>query len=531
MSVYSGPEIANDGLVFAYDMGNTEKSWKGRPTTNSINAATAGLGRYNNPGFSGTVTNTGQTYKGMPIYELTFIPQDSSFISRLASGEGFGCVHTMGIALQANTRYMASIYVKSDHPLQASASQGFSNGYSNISGWNQNGTTSTRYQEDGWTRLYTQYLNSVDGYSTRTSTFQVNFTVNTTATQTVDVNFTVPTNGSGIVDFATLHAIVGASPNIASNGGLTGLSIVNHGLNTTDFQKLSWPSVVRLKSSDLPFNYFVRLSVPSTGGVNTTISLRANFNGYYTALTDSKYWKLTFDTTGVAVGQVLKTYWCCPMIEQHDTVYPSTFVNGTRTNTQAILDLVGNNTVTANALTYNTDGSFSFNGSNNGMTVPGTNFSLNAMTIGCWCFSTNFQHNGFLFEKTTNGSVNTQYSFFFNNNAGSNLYFRTYGLSSTDLILSRVASGVVDNAWNHVVATFDGSIKRIYVNGNLMATSAALTGTIVQNNTGAAFIGIYGNFAGYPFNGKIDSEKIYNRALTAAEVQQNFSALRGRFGI
>jgi len=34
MSVFSGPEIINDGLVFCYDMGNTEKSFKGAPVTN-----------------------------------------------------------------------------------------------------------------------------------------------------------------------------------------------------------------------------------------------------------------------------------------------------------------------------------------------------------------------------------------------------------------------------------------------------------------------------------------------------------------
>src|SRR6056300_1954798 len=34
MSAYSGPEISNDGLVFHFDMGNTDKSWKGAPTTN-----------------------------------------------------------------------------------------------------------------------------------------------------------------------------------------------------------------------------------------------------------------------------------------------------------------------------------------------------------------------------------------------------------------------------------------------------------------------------------------------------------------
>ena len=34
-----------------------------------------------------------------------------------------------------------------------------------------------------------------------------------------------------------------------------------------------------------------------------------------------------------------------------------------------------------------------------------------------------------------------------------------------------------------------------------------------------------------PFNGKISQTLAYNRALTAAEVKQNFNALRGRFGI
>jgi len=35
----------------------------------------------------------------------------------------------------------------------------------------------------------------------------------------------------------------------------------------------------------------------------------------------------------------------------------------------------------------------------------------------------------------------------------------------------------------------------------------------------------------YYFKGKISVVKIYNRALSAAEVQQNFNATRSRFGI
>lgn len=92
-------------------------------------------------------------------------------------------------------------------------------------------------------------------------------------------------------------------------------------------------------------------------------------------------------------------------------------------------------------------------------------------------------------------------------------------------------SQVCETSEENVVATWDGTNKRIYVNGILRATSANLTGTVTQNTTGAAYIGIFGNFAGYPFNGRISKTSIYNRALTAAEIQQNFNALKSRFSI
>jgi hypothetical protein len=540
MGAYSGPEIVNDGLVFAYDMGNIQKSWIGRPTTNTVDAISSALNRYNNPGFSGTSTNTGLTYRGMPIYELTFTPQDASFISRLSSGEGFGCFHTMGIPLSANTNYMASIYFRSEHPLQNSASQGFINTYSNITGWGQNGTSTTRYQEDGWTRLYSQYNNTVNGFSLRASPFQSNFTVNTTSTTTVDVNFTVPANGAGLSDFNFLHAIVGANPTIFNNGGLTGLSIVNHGLDTTNFEKLSWPSVIRLRSSDLPFNYFVRLSVPSTGGVNTTIQLRANFNGYYTALTDNKFWKITFDTTNVAVGQVLRTYWCAPMLEQHDTVYPSTFVNGTRSNTQALLDLTNRNTITATSLTYQNDGSFSFNGSSNYLTL--TDFNMESLiaseiTLEAWVNHINFTgsqayiNNWHSFTadqrgvilRTFNSSSFPSFWWCWGTENGSNSYS---AVSASNITLST-------NTWYHVVGTYKkNDAAKIYVNGNLInsATGTSVSKDIVYDTTNKFNVG-QSNINSSWMNGQISQAKVYNRALTANEVAQNFNALRGRYGI
>ena len=190
----------------------------------------------------------------------------------------------------------------------------------------------------------------------------------------------------------------------------------------------------------------------------------------------------------------------------------------------------GNSGTLTNGPTYNSanGGSIVFDGSNDGVQLPGTNLSLNQMTISSWNFSSNFNQNGFMFEKTTNGSVNTQYSLFYN--SSNQIYYRTYGLSTTDLTVNTSTAGVINNQWNNVVATWDGTNKRIYVNGVLRATSATLSGTVTQNTTGAAFIGIYGG-GGYPFNGRIAQTQIYNRALTASEITQNFNALRGRFGI
>ena len=191
----------------------------------------------------------------------------------------------------------------------------------------------------------------------------------------------------------------------------------------------------------------------------------------------------------------------------------------------------GNNGTLVNGVGFSSSngGSFVFNGSSNrGIQLAGTNLSLNQMTISSWNYSTNYNQNGFMFEKTTDGTVNTQYSLFYN---GSNqIYYRTYGLSIVDLSIT-TSDAVINSRWNNIIATFDGVNKRIYVNGILRGTSANLTGTVTQNLTGAAYIGTYGNFAGYYFNGNIAQTHIYNRALTLLEIQQNFNASKSRFGI
>jgi hypothetical protein len=79
------------------------------------------------------------------------------------------------------------------------------------------------------------------------------------------------------------------------------------------------------------------------------------------------------------------------------------------------------------------------------------------------------------------------------------------------------------NAWSHVVATYnknDGKV-RIFVDG-LERDNRAYSGDITTS-TGSLFIGgnaIWGEY----FNGRIDNVRIYNRALSIAEIQTNQGA-------
>lgn len=193
----------------------------------------------------------------------------------------------------------------------------------------------------------------------------------------------------------------------------------------------------------------------------------------------------------------------------------------------ALVDLMGNNTVAANSLTYASDGTFSFNGSSNFMTFP-ENSALNTQTptVEVWVKTNATTQNGFWFEK---GNVNTQYSLF---QEGANIQWRMIvGGGSTDLS-TNTATHMNTLSWYQVVATYTSGDRRLYING-VLVNSDTQTGTLTTNTNGCS-IGVYGGFngaRGYYYNGNIALVKIYNRALTAAEVQQNFNALRGRYGI
>jgi hypothetical protein len=87
------------------------------------------------------------------------------------------------------------------------------------------------------------------------------------------------------------------------------------------------------------------------------------------------------------------------------------------------------------------------------------------------------------------------------------------------------------NTWTNVVLTYDGSTASVYKDG-LLANSASKTGSITNILSLPFIVGAqYNANNGYNlptdgFNGWIGQVLLYNKALTAAEVLQNFNATR-----
>jgi hypothetical protein len=83
-----------------------------------------------------------------------------------------------------------------------------------------------------------------------------------------------------------------------------------------------------------------------------------------------------------------------------------------------------------------------------------------------------------------------------------------------------------DNNIHHLVFRHSGSINQVYLDGQLL-TPNATSGT--QTFTGGGVGGSY-NIANSPnFGGNVYTNRVYNRALSAAEIQQNYQAEQYRF--
>ncbi len=144
----------------------------------------------------------------------------------------------------------------------------------------------------------------------------------------------------------------------------------------------------------------------------------------------------------------------------------------------------------------------------------------NAITLEAWINPESFINSPTFIDKGSN-----LLSFYISSGSTNQLRFilDTSSGSATDYVGT---TNLAINQWHHVIATYNGSQVRIYLNGNL-DNSFSRTGTVSNNNLdliiGSGWNGFDPNV--FPFDGKIDEVAMYNRSLNAEEIRDHY--LRG----
>lgn len=201
------------------------------------------------------------------------------------------------------------------------------------------------------------------------------------------------------------------------------------------------------------------------------------------------------------------------------TPFTSSYYGGT-----VFRDLSGNNNTgtLTNYPTYsgNNVGSIVFDGTDDYIPIGTSRFSYGSSpgTLSAWANATSATAGNGNWIISYGTSVASQARFI-------GVYNQTYyfGGWANDI----TAVGFQTNTWFNMVGVYDGTNASMYINGVLVSGPTAKTWNTIANT---AQIGRQ-VYAGEYWNGRIANVSVYNRALTAAEIQQNFNATRSRFGI
>ena len=97
-------------------------------------------------------------------------------------------------------------------------------------------------------------------------------------------------------------------------------------------------------------------------------------------------------------------------------------------------------------------------------------------------------------------------------------------VSGIDWYTDSLQSTLVLNEWQHAVFTWDGNLLKTYLNGNLINQITAPSGTIDNCPGGSLRFGVWWLQNQRWFHGKLDDIGIWNRALSACEINQLFKA-------
>jgi len=190
----------------------------------------------------------------------------------------------------------------------------------------------------------------------------------------------------------------------------------------------------------------------------------------------------------------------------------------------------GNNGTLVNGVGFDSadGGSLVFDGVNDSVVVPNSS-SIGVsgdITILAWVNITDFNWLNSIVSKTLPNSYPAPYDFYLENESG-----RPNFLAGNGTVIGAVygTNSPSTGVWQQIAITMSGTTVVHYLNGNTNGTGT-ISAAIANNPNYSLYVGNrIDNVT--RLKGKLSNVQIYNRALSDAEVLQNYNALKSRFGL
>ena len=224
---------------------------------------------------------------------------------------------------------------------------------------------------------------------------------------------------------------------------------------------------------------------------------------------------MTYGNSNRQEGQ--KTRWYSPQITTKTQATP--YVVGTRSSTQSLIDLTKTTNIDVSNISFDSTGQPTFDGTDDYIDLPNSLGYTDEVSV----FAI-FKSNGIPpgnYHIICGGSQLEM-------SIPTSGALRTGVIASTRFV-SNAGSGLTDGNYHHIGFTYSNNLKRAYINGQQVGTQTT-TGTLV-NSFSNRRIGRFGSSGVYYLNGNLPVLKVYNRALSAQEIQQNYNAYKSRFNI
>jgi hypothetical protein len=199
-------------------------------------------------------------------------------------------------------------------------------------------------------------------------------------------------------------------------------------------------------------------------------------------------------------------------------------------------DLSGNNNhgTLTNGPTFSSanGGSIVFDGTNDYIDVlNSTSLNPTTISIGAWFYLNSLVTNQNIISKgfTSIAEPFVQYTLKMLDSSPFNTIQIQASIGGTRQTLTS-ATTLTTGVWYYAVGTYDGITLRMFINGIQDANTISSSGTITSYNTPVQ-VGRWGTQGSQYLNGRVATAQIYNRALSAAEIAQNYNAQKSRFNL